>query len=93
MVASWLRVRRKRGGVEQPARGMSEQWRARDSVLCGSLCFMFLVLLHQVRAPPPSARRFALQLSRWHRVLLIPWTFTRADLGPFHTLGPVLIDR
>lgn len=54
---------------------------------------MFLVLLHQVRAPPPSARRFALQLSRWHCVLLIPWTFTRADLGPFHTLGPVLIDR
>jgi hypothetical protein len=31
---------------------MSEQWRARDSVLCGSLCFLFLVLLHQVRARP-----------------------------------------
>ena len=28
----------------------AEQWRARDSVLCGSLCFMFLVLIHQVSA-------------------------------------------
>ena len=36
---------------------MSDQWRARDSVLCGSLCFMFLVLLHQVRMPRARKQR------------------------------------
>jgi len=46
---------------------MSEQWRARDSVLCGSLCFLFLVLLHQVRARPEQLVAHTRLPQRAHR--------------------------
>ena len=70
---------------------MSEQWRARDSVLCGSLCFMFLVLIHQVSAVHQtcSISQSIGPASRCSAQSMKP---RAPDLGPVHALGTILVN-